>query len=78
MGLELDHLRSAVAEVLEIDAEQLLDDVVFEELTDYDSIKVLTLLAALDDFGILLSQDDIANLKTFGDVKKLAHNKVNT
>lgn len=58
-----------IAKVFEITPEQLTPDTHRDEIPAWDSLGVLTLMAGLDsDFGIVLTDEDIQNIKTVGDL----------
>jgi acyl carrier protein len=58
-----------IAQVLEMDSDQLTPDTHRDNVPAWDSLGVLTLMAALDsDFGIVMTDDDIQAVKTVGDL----------
>lgn len=58
-----------IAKVFEIMPEQLTPDTHRDEIPAWDSLGVLTLMAALDsEFGIVLTDEDIQHIKTVGDL----------
>ena len=67
-----DELRSAVAEALEVEPSMLTAEVRFEDLEEYDSLAAIKLMVALDEVGVNVGPTDVTNLKTFGDVLRLA------
>lgn len=71
MPIDEIEIRNAVAEVLEITPEQLIPSLCLEDIPDFDSVKVLSLLVILDDLGIRLTQAEAANLKTYQDILTL-------
>ena len=70
--MNFDELREVVAETLEVDTCELTESAELVTLTKIDSIKILTLLVALDDLGISISQNQAADLKTYGDILALS------
>jgi acyl carrier protein len=66
-------IRSTVAEVLEIEPEQLTPETCFYDLPGFDSVTILSLIVALDDVGIEIPQGKASEIRTFGDVLKLAN-----
>lgn len=70
--MNFDELREVVAETLEVDSCELTESAELVTLTKIDSIKILTLLVALDDLGISISQNQAADLKTYGDILALS------
>jgi acyl carrier protein len=68
-----DELRKIVADVLEIEAGQLLPDTDLVGIDTFDSVGVLTLMVALDEqAGIKLSPADTKQLRKYGDIEQLA------
>ena len=58
-----------VATLFEEPPGQLSSDTSREDIVAWDSLGVLTLMASLDnDFGIVLSDDQLQNMKTVGDI----------
>ena len=69
-----------VAKVFEIAPEKLRPDTHRDEIPVWDSLGVLSLMAALDsDFGIVLTDEDIQHIKTVGDLLAIMrqHGKLN-
>jgi len=48
----------------------------FEEITDYDSLMVISLMIALDENGVPINQSDVDLIKTFGDIISFARDKL--
>ena len=58
-----------IAHVFEVAPTKLTPDTHRDDIPAWDSLGVLTLMAALDsDFGIVLTDEDIQSLKTVGDL----------
>ena len=74
--MNLESLKKVVSEALEVSAEQLKSETCLDDLDGYDSIKVLTLMVSLDDVGVVISQTEAANMKTYGDIETLAKAKL--
>ena len=68
----LQQIRSTVAEILEVEESTLKPETCFYDLPDFDSVKVLSLIVALDDIGVEVPQEKAGELRTFGDILKLA------
>ena len=66
-------IRSTVAEILEIDAANLTTEMCFYDLPGFDSVTILSLIVALDDLGVDIPQAKAADIRTLGDVLKLAN-----
>jgi len=58
-----------IANLFEVSPQELTPDTLRGDISAWDSLGVLTLLAGLDsDFGIVLSDDDVASIKGVDDV----------
>lgn len=68
----LENVRSAVAEVLEVDPSMLKPETCFYDLPNFDSVQILSLLVALDDIGVEVPREKAGDIRTFGDVLALA------
>jgi acyl carrier protein len=61
-----------IAKLFEVSPQQLTPDTLRDDISAWDSLGVLTLMASLDsDFGIVLSDDDIQSIKSVGDVLEI-------
>ncbi len=65
-------LRTTVGEVLEVEPSTLAETTVLEEVPGYDSLKVLTLMVALDEIGLSVAQSEVGKLRTYGDIVALS------
>jgi len=74
--LNIDNLRIIVAEVLEIEPELLTMDAKFDQLTDFDSMMMISLMVVLDENGVSIEQNEVDQIKTFGDIVFLAQKKL--
>lgn len=70
--MDIEEIRETVAEILEVEPDVLTPETIFEDLPDYDSIKVLSIMVALDDLGISIDHTEASNLITFGDIIEIA------
>jgi acyl carrier protein len=71
--LKRDDLRAIVANVFEIEAEELVSDTDLTALPMYDSVLVLTLMVELSDrAGVLLSPSDIQKIRYYRDIEQIA------
>lgn len=68
----IDNLRNAVAEVLEVEPASLQPETNFYDLPNFDSVVILSLIVTLDDLGVEVPQAKASEIRTFGDVLKLA------
>jgi len=74
--LNIDNLRIIVAEVLEIEPELLSMDAKFDQLTDFDSMMMISLMVVLDENGLSIEQNEVDQIKTFGDIVFLVQKKL--
>jgi acyl carrier protein len=70
--MDANELLEAVSEALEVEPEELDPETVLEDLPCFDSVMVLSLMVALDEIGVEISQNQAAELATYGDIMKLA------
>ena len=68
----LNEVKSAVAEVLEVEPDRLTPETNLHDLPAYDSVAVLSLLVALDDIGVEIPQAKASEIRTFDDILKIA------
>jgi len=69
-------VKKIVAEQLEVAADKLLLDTTFEDI-DADSLDIVELVMALEEeFDLEISDQEIENIKTVGDVIKYIESKV--
>jgi len=62
-------------ETLEIDEGTLTEDMLLEEVDEYDSMAKLSLIVMMDDeFGVKLTGDMIKGFHTVGDILKVMEN----
>lgn len=65
-----EKVKQIVADQLELDAENLSMDTTFEEI-DADSLDIVELVMALEEeFELEISDDEIENIKSVGDIAK--------
>jgi acyl carrier protein len=58
-----------IANLFEVPPQQLTPDTLRGDIPAWDSLGTLTLMASLDsDFDIVLSDDDLPNIRSVGDV----------
>lgn len=59
-------------EMLELEEESLTEDMVLDDIDEYDSMAKLSLIVLMEDeFDVKLSGDDIKAFETVGDIVKL-------
>lgn len=69
----LQDIRTAVAEIVNLDADALKPETCFYDLPGFDSVTILSVIVALDDLGVSVPQEKASQIRTFGDVLKLAN-----
>ncbi len=71
-----DKVKGIVAEQLEVEVSNLTMETTFEEI-DADSLDIVELVMALEEeFELEISDQEIENVKTVGDVVKFIESKV--
>ena len=60
-----------ISKILLLENEQIMDDISRDDLELWDSMTHLALVSELEQaFDIILSDDDVTEIKTIGDIKK--------
>jgi acyl carrier protein len=73
----VDEVRAAVAEHLEVDGERLTERASLSEDLGIDSLAGIELATALEDrFSLRITDDELASLRTYGDLERLVLRKV--
>ena len=73
----VDEVRAAVAEHLDVDGERLTEDTSLGEDLGLDSLAGIELATALEDrFSLRITDDELAALRTYGDLERLVLRKV--
>jgi acyl carrier protein len=64
----LDALRSAAADVLQVEEDKVTEAASFAEDLEADSLDLVELVMSLEDtLGITIEEDDLADVRTVGD-----------
>jgi acyl carrier protein len=72
-----DEVRAAVAEHLQVERERLTDDTSLADDLGLDSLAGIELATALEDrFSLRITDDELAALRTYGDLERLVLRKV--
>ena len=67
--MELEKLQKIIAEVLNVDAQEVTMDTTFVEDLGADSLDVVTLLMCIEDeFGVTVSDEEAQELRQVGDI----------
>jgi acyl carrier protein len=65
-------LRTIFAEVLGIPEEQVVDDLQYNSIPEWDSIAHMALVAAIDEaFDIMMDTDDVIDMSSFAKAKEI-------
>jgi len=68
-----DNLKKSLADLLTIDPDQLTRDTRLNDLEDWDSVAVLSVMVVLGEgLGREIEPEEVVRLKTFGDIEDLA------
>ena len=68
----MDKINQIIIETLKVSEEQSNQDLGMDDVANWDSLTHMNLIVAIEDeFGIELSGDDIAEMITFGSIKKI-------
>ena len=70
-----DEFLEILAETIDTECE-LNEELLLDEIEEYDSIAILSLMSMYDDFNIKVSPSDFQDLKTVADLINLAGNKI--
>ncbi|ARU42429.1 acyl carrier protein [bacterium] len=77
MAEVFDRVRKVICEQLSVTEGEVSEDKRFQEDLNADSLDVVELIMALEEeFGIEIPDDDVANMKTVGDVSGYVASKV--
>lgn len=67
-----EKLRNVFAEALQIDISKIVDSLEYNSIPEWDSVAHMALVAAIDDaFDIMLDTDDVIDMSSFGEAKKI-------
>ncbi len=70
-----DEFLELLAETIDTE-DELYEELALDEVEEYDSIAVLSLMSMYDDMGVKVSPSDFQDLKTVMDLIKLADDKI--
>lgn len=76
--MTLEEFKSVFAEdIVMVEEEGLEEGTILDDLDDWDSMAVVSLNATLDqNFDFTLNEEQIKQLKVFGDILKIVENKL--
>jgi acyl carrier protein len=70
-------LREVVAHALEIDPARVTDDLDFDSAPEWDSVKHITLILALEsEYGVAISDDEVVELTSYPAIRDLIRSQV--
>jgi len=70
--MELEKLKEVIAEVLNVDTNEIKDDTTFVDDLGADSLDVYQIIMSIEDeFNIKLDEDKITSISTVGEAVKL-------
>ena len=65
-------LREVVANALQIDPARVTDDLDFDSAPEWDSVRHITLILALEgEYGVTISDDDVVELTSYPAIRDL-------
>jgi acyl carrier protein len=66
-------LKAVVAEIIEVEPDELDSDTDLHTIDTFDSVSVLGLIITLDEkFGVKMNSTDAQNIRYYRDIEKLA------
>jgi acyl carrier protein len=75
--LDAEDLRGFVADMLDVDRESVTDDAHFVAELGADSLKALEVLVGLErKYDIKISEDEVRDMTSFGEVRELVQRKL--
>ncbi|HVE64460.1 MAG TPA: acyl carrier protein [Mycobacteriales bacterium] len=76
MAATLDEIRALMAEVLDVPASRVTDDVVLTDLVS-DSFRLVEMAIELQEvYDVVLGQADLKDLRTVGQLAALVHSRI--
>ena len=73
----MDKLTKLISDILNIDADKIIDDLSIKEVPSWDSLKHIELIVAIEqDFNIQLSFDEIASMQSVRKIKEVIDKKI--
>ena len=74
--MEFEKLQNIIAEVLNVEADEITLNTTFVDDLGADSLDVVDLVMALEDeFDVEIPEDQVENIKTVGDIVKFIEDK---
>lgn len=70
--MNTEKLKQVFVDSLEIDPSQVVDDLTFNSIPEWDSIAHMALVTEIDDvFDIMLDTDDVLDISSFAKAKEI-------
>ena len=67
--MEFEKLKNIIAEVLNVDADEITMDTTFVDDLGADSLDLVDLVMSVEEeFGVKVADEDLENIKTVGDI----------
>jgi len=73
--MKKDDFLELLAETMDTE-EELNEDMNLEDIEEYDSIAILSLMSMYDEMGVKVTPNDFKNLEKVSDLIKLAGDKI--
>ncbi|CAM3644899.1 acyl carrier protein [Marinicrinis lubricantis] len=74
--MEKNQLRTIFSEVLSIPEEQVIDELEYNSIPEWDSVAHMALVAAIDDaFDIMVDTEDVIDFSSYKKVKEILRSK---
>ena len=73
--MKKDEFLELLAETMDTE-EELNEDMNLEDIEEYDSIAILSLMSMYDEMGVKVTPNDFKNLEKVSDLIKLAGDKI--
>lgn len=75
--LDEDKLKQVIADVLDVDAEMINADFSMDTVDQWDSLRHMTLVLAIEDaFGISIPDDEAANITSWPLIKVVVNEQI--
>ena len=76
--MELEKLQKIIAEVMNVDEEEITMDTTFVDDLGADSLDVYQIIMGIEEeFDIEVTEDEVENLKTVGDAVEFVKSRAN-
>lgn len=70
--MNVEKLQEIFAQSLEIDATQVVDELTYNSIPEWDSVAHMALVAEIEDqFDVMLDTDDVLDMSSFAKAKEI-------